>query len=184
MSAPAARSGFLRTARSAAYAACVAMAAPLSCTALFAVVMGGTGCGPDAVANDRTGGYELEYRWTNAAEDKRLYFAVDRRGSFGSGGGLKAAQRETTYAVSLSDAEIAEFVALLRATDFASRPEDVGTTGDLHIVVVRALGEKHAFELRGSDATLDALRAWCQSISIRQFRDVIESQPEAGPRER
>jgi hypothetical protein len=150
--------------------------------AIFVVIVGG--CGPDAVSNDRTQGYELEYRWTNAAEDKRLYFTVDRDGSFGAGGGLKAAQRETTYTVALSDADIAEFIALVRATEFAQRAEESGIAGDLHIVVVRERGDKHAFEVRGADASLDALRAWCQSVSMRQFRDVIDSQPEAGPRRR
>jgi hypothetical protein len=152
--------------------------------ATLPATLASTGCGPDAVSNDRTGGYELSYRWTNAAEDKRLYFTVDRKGSFGSGGGLKAAQRETTYTVALSDAEIAEFVSLVRATGFAQRAEESGVSGELHIVVVRERGEKHAFEVRGADASLDALREWCQSISLRQFRDVIDSQPEAGPRRR
>lgn len=158
---------------------CMAIAAGGVLSTLLA-----SGCGPLAVSNDRTQGLELEYRWTNADEDKRLYFTVDRAGSFGSGGGIKAALRETTYAVALSDEDIARFIELVRATGYAARPSEAGAAGDLSIVAVRDRGTRHAFEHRGADPSLDALRAWCQAVSMRQFRDIIDSQPEAGPRQR
>lgn len=146
--------------------------------------LAGAACGPDAVKPDRTEGLELEYLWTDSTEYRAAYYVVSRDGEFRSAGGRKARERETTFGDDLSDADARRFVELLRATDFESRPDEAGAGAQRSEVVVRASGERHRFTVLGADRTLDALREWLASRAMRQYRDVLEAQPQAGPRRR
>jgi hypothetical protein len=73
---------------------------------------------------------------------------------------------------------------LVIALDAANRPEEAGEKGDRTEVVVRDARGKHEFLVFGADARVEDLRAWCASIALRQYRDTIDAQPEAGPRVR
>ncbi|MFM1866772.1 MAG: hypothetical protein RL591_180 [Planctomycetota bacterium] len=141
-------------------------------------------CGPTAVKNDRTEGTSLEMHWNNAAKDRISYYIVETSGEFRSSGGAMAADRATTFRTPLSDEDIAEFLRLVIALNAANRPEEVGEKGDRTEVVVRDARGKHEFLVFGADAQVEALRAWCASIALRQYRDTIDAQPEAGPRTR
>ncbi|MEY3143058.1 MAG: hypothetical protein RLY21_1551 [Planctomycetota bacterium] len=142
------------------------------------------GCGPEAVKIDRTSGLELEYMWSEASEQRTAYYRVTREGDFRSSGGLKARDRETTFRAPLSDADVARFVELVRATGYASRPDESGAGEPRSELTVREGRTRWSFTVLGGDASVDALRAWLAELSMRQFRDVIEAQPEAGPRTR
>lgn len=142
------------------------------------------GCGPEAVKIDRTGGLELEYQWSNASEQRSAFYRVTREGEFGSSGGLDARERDVKYRAPMSDAEVARFVELVRATGFAARPDESGSGEPRSELMVREGRTRHRFTVLGGDPALDPLRAYLAEMSLRQFRDVIEAQPEAGPRKR
>jgi len=142
------------------------------------------GCGPTAVKNDRTEGTSLEMHWNSAAKDRISYYIVETSGEFRSSGGVMAADRATTFRTPLSDNDITEFLRLTIDLNAANRPEEAGEKGDRTEVVVRDARGKHAFLVFGTDAKVEALRAWCASIALRQYRDTIDAQPEAGPRTR
>jgi hypothetical protein len=164
-----------------------ALLAVLCTTALFTSVSTPAflaGCGPTAVKNDRTEGTSLEMHWNSAAKDRISYYIVETSGEFRSAGGAMAADRTTTFRTPLRDEDIAEFLRLVIALDAANRPEEAGEKGDRTEVVVRDARGKHEFLVFGADARVEALRAWCASIALRQYRDTIDAQPEAGPRTR
>ena len=141
-------------------------------------------CGPDVVRIDRTGSLALEFFWLSADHSQCAYYSVSIDGEFGSSGGAIATQRAVRFHTSLSDADIVRFDALVKATAFATRERNAGATGDLSEVVVVSDRRQHSFAVSGADQSLDELRSFCQEIAMRQFRDVIESQPEAGTRTR
>lgn len=149
---------------------------------LFAAMQ--VGCGPEAVKIDRTGGLELEYLWSKPSEQRTAYYRVTREGEFRSSGGLQARDRDASYRAPMSDAEVARFVELVRATGYASRASESGAGEPRSEVTVREGRERSNFTVLGDDPSVDALRAWLAELSMRQFRDVIEAQPEAGPRKR
>jgi hypothetical protein len=164
-----------------------ALFALLSAVTLFTSVstpMVLVGCGPTAVKNDRTEGTSLEMHWNNAAKDRISYYIVETSGEFRSAGGAMAADRTTTFRTPLRDEDIAEFLRLVIALEAANRPEEAGEKGDRTEVVVRDARGKHEFLVFGADARVEDLRAWCASIALRQYRDTIDAQPEAGPRVR
>jgi hypothetical protein len=140
------------------------------------------GCGPEVVRQDRTSGLEMEYFWTSADLGRAAYYEVARDGLFRSGGGALARDRGTSFQYALSDEEVRAFVSLLKATGFRDRPDASGTDGERYELYVRERGSTTRCELRGPDASFDALRTWCAGIALRQYRDVIDAQPEAGPR--
>jgi hypothetical protein len=144
----------------------------------------GVGCGPEVVKVDRTSGLEIEFAWSDAAEQRSAFYSVARDGEFASSGGLKAREREATFRAPLSDAEVARFIELVRATNFSTRADETGSDEPRSEVTVRDAGSKHRFVVLGPDAPVEALRAWLAGISMRQFRDVIEAQPQPGPRTR
>ncbi len=141
-------------------------------------------CGPDVVRVERTDGLALECQWVSAARDQVAYYTVARDGIFRSGGGALASQRATTFATSLDDSELKQFVQLLRATDFASRQSCASRDGDRTIMRVEHAGSWSEFTVFGADPTVDPLRLWCSQIALRQFKDIIDSQPVAGERRR
>ncbi len=143
-----------------------------------------TACGSKPMRIDRTEGRSLEFFWNSAAKDRTAFYVVETEGKFRSGGGAIATDRGTTFACALSEADIASFMRLTTATVFASRPEESGDAGDRSDVIVREQGKSHQFTVYGVDPAVDALRAWCAEIALRQFRDLIDAQPEAGPRTR
>ncbi len=150
--------------------------------AVFGCVL--TACATIAPRIDRTGGLELTYFWSNEARDKTSYFQVSTDGTFHSGGGMNATIRATTFDTPLSTADIQQFESLVRATEFASRPESAGTAGDHNELNIGAHGKHYEFEVRGADAGLTPLVEWCRAISMRQFDAVLDAQPNAGPRTR
>lgn len=144
----------------------------------------GFGCASTPAKSDRTGELELEYLWTRKSEGQAAYYSVTRAGGFGSSGGYAAREREENFKSALSDAEVARFVELVRATGYAARPDESGDGEPRSEITVRDASGRYRFTVEGQDAPVDALRAWLAEISLRQFRDVIEAQPEAGPRRR
>lgn len=142
------------------------------------------GCGPEAIKIDRTGGLEVEYIWSQPSERRNAYYLVTREGEFRSAGGLKALERDPSFRAPMSDADVARFVELMRATQYATRPDEAGEGEPRSDISVRDADGRRRFVVQGPDASVDALRAWLAEISMRQFRDVIDSQPEAGPRTR
>jgi hypothetical protein len=142
------------------------------------------GCASTPVPVDRTGGLELELFWTSADRTRASYFDVSRDGTFASSGGVDARARTATFRTPLGEEDLARFASLMRAAAYAERPPRSGADGDLHEVVVKESGRSFRFDVRGSDAPIDALVGFCREISMRQFRDVIDSQPQAGERRR
>lgn len=142
------------------------------------------GCATAPRAVDRTEGLELTYRWTVEDEDRAAYYEVAKDGSFGASGGLPASMREVRFRTELDAADLAEFLARVRATGFAERPSEAGAGAARSEVTVVDRGRRSRFVVLGEDDSVEALRRWCAEIAMRQFRDVIDAQPEAGPRRR
>lgn len=140
-------------------------------------------CGPEPVKPDRCEGLSMRFLWRDADRSAAAYYEVDGDGAFRSSGGLKAMARETTYAATLDDREAARFVLLVRAVDFGARV-DAPAVGALSELSVRERGDRRSMTVVGPDAPLDALRAFCAEIALRQYRDTIEAQPQAGERAR
>jgi hypothetical protein len=153
------------------------------CAAMFAAALP-CACGPTVVRNDRTEGVSLELHWNSAAKDQIGYYVVETSGEFRSSGGAMAADRTTTFRTPLTDADIAAFRVRIDALDARQRPTKSGDAGDRTEVVVRDAFGRHEFIVRGADPAVDALRAWCGAIALRQYRDTIEAQHDAGPRRR
>jgi hypothetical protein len=150
--------------------------------ATLLALLGGCATVPPRV--DRTGGMELELFWTSTDRTRASYFDIAADGTFSSSGGVDARARTATFTTELGDADIARFASLVRATEFTARVARAGDSGDLHEVIVKDAGRSFRFDVQGSDASVDALVAFCREISMRQFRDVIDSQPQAGERRR
>ena len=141
-------------------------------------------CGPTPVRVDRTQGLAVEFRWMSADNTRTSYYEVRTDGAFASSGGIRARDRATDFTLALDDAEAARFVELVRATGYDARTERAGDAGDRSEVLVVDHGARRPFTVRGADPSVDALRAFLRGLSLRQFRDVIESQPVAGERRR
>ena len=150
----------------------------------IAVTMFLAACSPQVVRIDRTEGLALECLWTTTSRDRIAYYTVASDGMFRSAGGALASDRGTSFAIALSDDDVALFVKLTRATDFTTREEPTTETGDRTNIRVRHAGDWHEFTVFGADPSVDALRTWCASVSLRQFNDIIQAQPQAGPRMR
>lgn len=141
-------------------------------------------CASTPAAVDRTGGIALDLLWVSADNARASYFAIGTDGTFSSAGGVNARARTATFRTSLDAADLSSFVRLVEATSFATRASRAGDAGDLHEVIVVEHGHSSRFEVRGADATLDPLVEFCRKVSLRQFRDVIDAQPQAGERGR
>lgn len=152
----------------------------LACVFALALV----GCGPERVREDRTQGYAINLRWSGEDRSRTSYYEVDEEGQFGSSGGIRARDRAVDYRTRLDDADVARFVALVEAIDFAQRPRESGESGDRSEVSVWHRRVRTNFTHSGADPALDALLGFLREISLRQFRDVIEAQPQAGERRR
>lgn len=152
------------------------------CAALFAA--SGVGCAASGGRTDRRVEIELAYQWVDDAEARVAYYAVERDGTFRSAGGRKARAREATFQAMLSDAELARFVELVRATGYASRPDASGSGAQRSEIEIRDDDGRHSFTVRGADSSVDGLRAYLAELSMRQHRDVLDALPEAGPRRR
>lgn len=139
---------------------------------------------PRSGAVDRTEGLELIYRWSVESEGRAAYYEVAKDGSFGSSGGLPASMGEVRFRTELDAADLELFMARVRATGFAKRPAESGAGPARSEVTVVERGRASKFVVFGDDAALEELRRWCAQIALRQFRDVIDAQPEAGPRRR
>jgi hypothetical protein len=140
------------------------------------------GCATAQRGVDRTEGLELTYRWTVEDEGRAAYYEVAKDGSFGASGGLPASMREVRFRTELDAADLAEFLARVRATGFEERPSEAGAGATRSELTVVDRGRKSKFVVLGEDDSVEALRRWCAEIAMRQFRDVIDAQPEAGPR--
>lgn len=151
---------------------------------VLAAIASALGCATTPVRTDRTGGIELEYLWTRDSEGQAAFYSVTRAGDFGSSGGYAAREREKNFKASLTDAELARFVELLRATGYAARSDESGAGEPRSEITVRDGSGRHRFTVAGGDADVDALRSFLAELSLRQFRNVIDAQPEAGPRRR
>jgi hypothetical protein len=156
----------------------------LVCAVVLVIAAMHVGCAPDATKVDRTGGVELEFMWSQDSQQRKAYYRVTRDGEFASAGGIGARDRDPNFRAPLSDADIARFVDLLRATGYASRTDESGEGEPRSELAVRDADGRSRFVVFGADPRVDALRAWLAELSMRQFRDVIEAQPEAGPRTR
>jgi hypothetical protein len=156
----------------------------LSCAIACVIAAMHVGCAPDAMQVDRTGGVELEFMWSQDSEQRKAYYRVTRDGEFASAGGVNARDRDPNFRAAMSDAEIARFIELLRATGYASRGDESGDGEPRSELAVRDADGRTRFVVFGADPSIEALRAWLAELSMRQFRDVIEAQPEAGPRKR
>ena len=166
---------------------CMRVSTPLRAVQLAVISVGAmflSACGPSVVKVDRTEGTSLEMHWNSAAKDRISYYIVETSGEFRCSGGVLAADRATTFRTPLTDGDIAEYLQLVVALNAADRPEEVGKSGDRTEVIVRDARGKHEFLVFGADRSVEALRAWCASIALRQYRDTIDAQPEAGPRTR
>jgi len=142
------------------------------------------GCAAAPGKVDRTEGLELAYRWTVEGEGRAAYYEVAKDGSFAASGGVPASMREVRFRTELDAADLAEFLARVRATAYAARPSEAGEGAARSEVTVVDRGRKSRFVVLGEDDSVEALRRWCAEIAMRQFRDVIDAQPEAGPRRR
>lgn len=127
---------------------------------------------------------ELAYQWVDDAESRVAYYVVERDGTFRSAGGRKAREREATFRAALSDAEIARFIELVRAVGYAARPDDSGSGQQRSEIEIRDADGRHSFVVRGADSSVEELRAFLAELSMRQYRDVLDALPEAGPRKR
>lgn len=142
------------------------------------------GCASEVIKADRTGGVELEFMWSQVSEQRRAYYRVTRDGEFASAGGVNARDQDPNFRAPMTDADIARFVELLRATGYGSRADESGEGEPRSELAVRDADGRTRFVVFGADPSVDALRAWLAEVSMRQFRDVIDAQPEAGPRTR
>lgn len=147
-----------------------------------AVALAAAACVASPAKPDRTEGLTLEYRWTSADDSRASLFILDRDGTFASAGGLAARQGTRQFELLLTAAEIADILALVRATGFLERQPEDGGEGDRSEITVRTGGGRAGFLVRGADPAVDALLARCRELSLRQFRDVIDAQPVAGER--
>ncbi len=151
---------------------------------IAALCMLAIGCGPDRVREDRTRGITLEMSWTGEERSRPSFYSVDAAGEFGSSGGIRARDRAVDFRTRLDDAEVAHLVELVEETAFATRAREAGESGDRSEVSVVCDGARSRFTVLGPDPAVDALRVFLREISLRQFRDVIEAQPQAGERRR
>jgi hypothetical protein len=152
------------------------------CAALCAISVGG--CAAGGGRGDQRVEIELAYQWVDDADARVAYYAVERDGTFRSAGGRKAREREATFRAVLSDAEIARFVELVRAIGYAARPDEAGSGEQRSEIEIRDANGRHSFIVRGADSSVDELRSFLAELSMRQYRDVLDALPEAGPRKR
>lgn len=132
---------------------------------------------------DRTQGLSAELLWISADKTRASYFTVGTDAVFTSAGGAYARERATQYSTQLEDADIAVFVPLARALIGRAACAQA-ETGDRSDVTIVEQGRKVRCTTVGPDQGVDALLDFCRRISLRQFRDVIDSQPVAGERRR
>ncbi len=160
--------------------ACVAMRmlVMVACVASACLLPGACASTPALI--DRTDGIALDMLWVSADNTRASYFAVGTDGSFASAGGVNARARTPTFRTSLEAADLPRFARLVADTAYATRSSRSGDSGDLHEVTVVERGRSSRFEVRGADPALDALVGFCREVSMRQFRDVIDAQPQAG----
>ena len=150
--------------------------------ALLSVCLLAASCATAPARVDRTGGVSLEVRWTSAEGDRISFYALDRDGTFASAGGFAARDGTRQYSALLAAEEIERCLGLLRATGYARRPREQGESGDRTDVTVVDEAGRTRFSRRGPDGAVDALREHLRTLSLRQFRDVLDAQPAAGER--
>lgn len=132
---------------------------------------------------DRTQGISAEILWTSADRMRASYFTVGTDAQFTSAGGAYARERGVQFSTQLDDDDIERFVPLARACA-ARAPQQQTEAGDRSEVTIVQGGAKVRLSVVGSDEAVDALLGFCRQVSLRQFRDVIDSQPVAGERRR
>ena len=137
-------------------------------------------CAPAVKKIDRTEGLALEFRWISGDFTRACYYQVGCDGEFASSGGVRARDRALDFKTTLSDADIARYLTLLRALAVADRPKTKGDAGDRSELIVYEGTVRRSFQVRGMDLSIDELAAFCKDVSMRQFRDVIDAQPVTG----
>lgn len=140
-------------------------------------------CGSTPARVDRTQGISAEILWTSADRMRASYFTVGTDGMFTSAGGAYARERGVQFSTQLTDEDIAMFVPIARAC-IARAPSQPVDAGDRSEITITEAGAKTRQTVVGPDPSVDALLGFCRQASLRQFRDVIDSQPVAGERRR
>lgn len=141
--------------------------------------------GCDARAGERAdGGIGLELFWRSADNSRSSYYTVSPAGIFTAAGGIRARDRAQDFRLTLSPEERERFAALVRATGFETRARSAGDEGDRSEITVLSDGRRRTFKVAGADGSVDALLGFCRELSLRQFRDVIDAQPQSGERRR
>jgi hypothetical protein len=145
------------------------------------------GCGPEVVRVDRTGGVAMRLYWEEPGEaaggGRSAYYEVAEDGAFRAGGGRLAQERRTDFRTALADADVAEFLDLVRAARHDVPPTEA------------AGGERARFEIEfrengswtpgpAEGVAVEALRAWCAGVALRRFDATIDALPEPGRRAR
>ena len=141
-------------------------------------------CGPTSVPADRTHGLSLEIFWTSQDRSRSSFFKVSETGEFGSSGGQLARERTVDFRTELDDQDIGRLRGLVDGARLDSRPRTEGDSGDRSELVLRQDGVRTARTVIGADPEVDAILTLMREWSLRQFRDVIDAQPQAGERRR
>lgn len=142
-----------------------------------AIVLTLAGCASPA-KNSPTGGLELTM-YVHDGTGAETYYHVQRDGSLGFGGGLKARFFQTTWADQMSSDEINQLRGLLAAQNWFRPPPESTNRPPEHVyrVVINAPENHKQFRVKGESEALRPIHNWLDAIARRRLEPELRSLP-------
>jgi hypothetical protein len=143
-----------------------------------------TACQSSRTASSPTGGLQITM-YVRDATSAESYFEVDRSGTLGFGGGVKARLFQPTWSGPMMPEEIQQLRALLEAQDwFREKPGSTDQPPEqVYRVTIDAPQRRTQFKVNGENQALAAIHQMLAKAALRRLEPTLRSLPEPNIRQ-
>lgn len=137
------------------------------------------GCQTSRATDSPTGGLQMTM-YVRDATDAESYFEVDRSGTLGFGGGIKARLFQTTWAGPMKPDEIQQLRAMFEAQDwFREDPRSTDQPPEqVYRVTIDAPQRRTQFKVKGENQALAGIHQMLAKAALRRLEPTLRTLPE------